>query len=116
VAVEEPRARVVREESDRDVITRLAHAHDVADDGVIVVVVQVTSAADNMERMSVQVHGVLREGKGRACQTISTHAKRCMQTHRPTSNARRHGNFDAHIASERVDTSGRDKLRRIGPV
>ena len=59
MAVEEPRARVVREESDRDVITRLAHAHDVADDGVIVVVVRATSAADHVECMSVQVDRVL---------------------------------------------------------
>ena len=38
VAVEEPRARVVRvvsEEADRDIITRIAHAHDVADNEVI---------------------------------------------------------------------------------
>ena len=38
VAVEEPRARVVSEESDRDIITRVADAHDVADDRVIKVV------------------------------------------------------------------------------
>ena len=35
VTVEEPRARVVSEEADRDIITRIAHAHDVADNEVI---------------------------------------------------------------------------------
>jgi hypothetical protein len=34
VAVEEPRARVVREEPDRDVIARVADAYDVAENGV----------------------------------------------------------------------------------
>jgi hypothetical protein len=34
VAVEEPRARVVREEPDRDIISGVADAHDVADNGV----------------------------------------------------------------------------------
>jgi len=34
VAVEEPRARVVREEPDRDIITGVADVHDVADDRV----------------------------------------------------------------------------------
>ena len=34
VAVEEPRARVVREESNRDIVPKVADAHDVADDGV----------------------------------------------------------------------------------
>lgn len=38
VAVEEPRARVVGEEADRDIIAHIAHAHDVADNGVIEVV------------------------------------------------------------------------------
>ena len=38
VAVEEPRARVVREEPDRDIVTRLADAYDIADDGVLKVV------------------------------------------------------------------------------
>jgi hypothetical protein len=34
VAMEEPRARVVREEPDRDIISSIADAHDVADDRV----------------------------------------------------------------------------------
>ena len=38
VAVEKPRARVVGKESDRDIIARVADAHDVADDRVIKVV------------------------------------------------------------------------------
>ena len=34
VAAEEPRARVVREEPDRDLITSAADAYDVADNGI----------------------------------------------------------------------------------
>jgi hypothetical protein len=38
VAVEEPRARIVSEESDRDLIARAADAHDVTFNGVDVVI------------------------------------------------------------------------------
>jgi hypothetical protein len=38
VAVEDPRARVVREKSDRDLIASAADAYDVADNGIIKVV------------------------------------------------------------------------------
>jgi hypothetical protein len=38
VAVEEPRARVVREEPDRDIITGIADGYDIAEDRVLKVV------------------------------------------------------------------------------
>ena len=59
VAVEEPRAGVVREEPDRDIITYFADAHDVAEDRVHKVVRGVTGTAYNSERMSMQVNGML---------------------------------------------------------
>jgi hypothetical protein len=59
VAVEEPRAGVVREEPDRDIITGVADAHDVAEDRIIVVVRSVTSAAYNSKGMSMQMNGML---------------------------------------------------------
>jgi len=60
MAVEEPRARVVRHEPDREFIGRVgAHVRNVADDGVIIVVGRGSSAADHMEVVSVQVDGVL---------------------------------------------------------
>jgi len=61
VAVEEPRARVVSEESDRDVIVivYVPDAHDIADDGAVKVISLVAGAADDVERVSVQVNGVL---------------------------------------------------------
>jgi hypothetical protein len=59
MAVEEPRARVVREEPDRDVIVVSADAHNIPDDGIDIVVGRVTSTADDMERMTVQVDRVL---------------------------------------------------------
>ena len=51
MAVEEPRAGVVSLEADRDVVTRCRGAgrHDVAPDGVVVVVDSGASAADNGE-------------------------------------------------------------------
>ena len=53
VAVEEPRARVVSEESDRNIITRVADAHDVADDRVVIVVRRITSTSDYGESMAM---------------------------------------------------------------
>jgi len=59
VTVEEPWARVVRLEPDRDIIASSSDAHNITDDGVIIVVGLVARATDNVERVAVQVHGVL---------------------------------------------------------
>ena len=59
VAVEEPRAGVVGEEPDCDIVARVADAHDVADDGVYKVVRRIAGAANDREGMSVQVDGML---------------------------------------------------------
>jgi len=63
VAVEEPGARVIRKEPDRDIVAGVAHIHDVAENRVIIVVRRVTSTAYDGKRMSMQVDGMLfREG------------------------------------------------------
>jgi len=59
VAVQEPRARIVSEESDRHIIPRISHAHDIADDRVVIVVSRTSSAADHVEVVSMQVDRVL---------------------------------------------------------
>jgi hypothetical protein len=59
--MEEPRARVIREEPDRDIIAGVADAHDVAEDRVLIVVRGISSTAYNRERMSMQVNGMLFE-------------------------------------------------------
>ena len=59
VTVEEPRAGVVRLEPDRDIIASISDTHNVTNDGVIIIVGLVARATDNMERVAVQVHGVL---------------------------------------------------------
>jgi hypothetical protein len=61
VAVEEPRARIVSEESDRDVIVigYVSDAHNIADDRVVEVKCLAAGAADDVEGVSVQVNGVL---------------------------------------------------------
>jgi hypothetical protein len=59
VAVEEPRARVVRKESNCDIITSVADTYDVSDNGVVKVVRGVTSAADHIEVVPVQMDRVL---------------------------------------------------------
>ena len=59
VTVEEPRARIVSEESDCDIISCFPDAHDIADDGVFKVINLALGAADDMEGVSVQVNRVL---------------------------------------------------------
>jgi hypothetical protein len=59
VTVEEPRARIVREESDRHIVTGGADAHHVADDRIVKVVSRVSSTAHDVEGVSVQVNRVL---------------------------------------------------------
>ena len=86
VAVEEPRARVVCEEPDCNIITGVAHAHDVADDRVFIVVRVITSTADHVERMTMEVNRMLLE----RCHDIpkmvrSRHRKSARSTHRSTS-------------------------------
>ena len=59
VAVQEPRARVVSEESDCDIIPGISHAHDIADDRVNIVESRISSAADHVEVVAVQMDRML---------------------------------------------------------
>jgi len=59
VAVEEPRARIISKESDRDIIARVPNAHDIAKNGIVIVISLVAGAADDVEGVSVQVNWVL---------------------------------------------------------
>ena len=68
MTVEEPRARVVSEESDSDVVVRrVPNADDVANHGVIIVVVIAASTTDDVEIVPVQVKGMLPGGKWDHC-------------------------------------------------
>ena len=79
--MEEPRARVIREEPDRDIITGVADVHDVAVDRVVIVVRSVTSAAYNGERMSMQMNGML-SGVGSSKLMRSCRKMSAQSTHR----------------------------------
>lgn len=59
VAVEEPRSRVIRAESERHIVTCIADTDDVSPNRVSVVVCRAASHTDNIEVMSVQMEGVL---------------------------------------------------------
>jgi hypothetical protein len=59
VTVQEPRSRVVSEESDRHIIPQSSHAHDIADHRVVIVVSRISSAADYVEVVPVQVDRML---------------------------------------------------------
>ena len=59
VAVQEPRAKIVSEESDRHIIPCISHAHDIADDRVVIVVSRTSSTADHVEVVPMQVDRML---------------------------------------------------------
>ena len=62
VAVEEPRAGIVGEETNRDVIpSTVTNTHDIPNNGVVKVVGRVTSAADHMEVVAMQMNRMLSE-------------------------------------------------------
>jgi hypothetical protein len=61
VAVEEPWARVVGEESYGHIVARIASAHDVADYRIDEVIGRVSGATNNGEGMSVQVNRMLQK-------------------------------------------------------
>jgi hypothetical protein len=104
VAVEEPRARVVREEPDRDIITGVADAHDVAEDRVLKVVRGVTSTAYNSERMSMQVNGMLL-GEESSKLVRPYRQMPARNTHRSAEGTSWDGQFDALVRPETVDAA-----------
>ena len=89
VAVEEPRAGVVRREADRDVVARRARADDVALRGVHVVVVGAAGGADDVEGVAVQVEGV------RLARRVRGH---------------REGDLDRRVGREGVDAAAREEV------
>lgn len=59
VTVEEPRARVIGKEANRDFIPSGTYTHHIPDNRIIKVVGCVPSAADHMEVVSVQMNWML---------------------------------------------------------
>ena len=111
VAVQEPRSSIVSEESDGHIIPRISHAHDIADHRVVIVVSRISSAANHVEVVPVQVDRVLayviQSGSHDKSANSST-------AYRSTKSKRacRKTNLDALLALERVDGPFREKVRR----
>ena len=59
VAVEEPRAGIVGEETNRDFIPSDTNTHDIPKNRVVKVVGRVTSAANHVEVMAMQMNRML---------------------------------------------------------
>ena len=59
VAMQEPRARIVRSEAEGNVIGRTTDVHDVSPDGVVVIVFSAAGHTDDIEIVAMQVHRVL---------------------------------------------------------
>jgi len=91
VAVEEPRARVVGDEPDGDLITcASANAYNVAHDWVDPVVIRAVRATDYVERMAVQVDGM-----------------------RPSKSKRGDCELDTLVRFEAIDTARGKEVRGI---
>jgi hypothetical protein len=59
VAVEEPRAGIVGEETNRDIIPSVTNTHDIPNNRVVKVVGRATGAADHMEVVAMQMNRML---------------------------------------------------------
>ena len=60
MAVEEPRAGIVGEETNRDfIIRRGTNTHDISNNRVVKVVGRITSTADHVEAVAMQVNRML---------------------------------------------------------
>ena len=59
VAVEEPRAGIVCDETNRDIIPNGTNTHDIPNNRVVKVVGRVTGAADHIEVVAMQMNRML---------------------------------------------------------
>ena len=57
--MEEPRSRVIGKEANCDNIPGVTHIHNIPDNGVVEIVRRVTSAADDVEVVPVQMNRML---------------------------------------------------------
>jgi hypothetical protein len=112
VAMEEPGTGIIGEEPNRDVITGVAHAHDIPDNRIDKIVRGVAGAADDVEGMSMQVNRVLYRGAMRVKEMTPTSPKghNMMDTHRSAKGATGNGEFNALIWLEAVDTTRGQQL------
>jgi hypothetical protein len=62
VAVEEPRAGIVGDETNRDIIPSETNTHDIPNNRVVKVVGRVTSATDYVEAVAMQMNRMLSKG------------------------------------------------------
>jgi hypothetical protein len=103
VAVEEPRARVVRKEPNCDHIPSVTHTYDISDNRVVKVVGGVTSAADHMEAVPVQMDRVLlREA---TAINLTLFQKQYGSAHRSTNDASRDGQLNTLVWIKTVDAA-----------
>jgi len=91
VAVEEPRARVVSHEPDRDTIVSAADAYDIADDRILEVVCRTSRTTNDVKGMPMQVERVRPAGV-------------------KASSTTREDNFNALISPDWVDASVGEEL------
>lgn len=103
VAVEEPRARIVGEETNRDIIPSLTNTHDIPDNRVVKVVGRVTSAADHIEAVAMQMNRML--SKDAVIINLALFEPQSANTHRSTDGTSRNGQLNTLVRIETVDAA-----------
>ena len=105
VAVEEPRAGIVGKETNRDIIPSVTNTHDISNNRVVKVVGGVTSAADHMEVVAMQMNRVL--SKDAMVINLALFKPQSAQTYRSTGGSSRNGQLNALVWFETVDAACR---------
>ena len=103
VAVEEPRARVIGIKANRDFIPSSTYTHDIPDNRIIKVVGRVSSAADHMEVVSVQMNRMLlREATGI---NLTSFKQQSVNAHGDIKDPTRNGQLNTLVWTETVDAA-----------
>jgi hypothetical protein len=111
VAVEEPRAGIVGEETNRDIIPSLTNTHYIPNNGVVKVVGRVTSAADHMEVVAMQMNRMLSKDTGII--NLALFLPQFANTYRSTDGTSRNGQLNTLVWIETVDAACRQEIRRF---
>ena len=105
VAVEKPRAGIVGEETNRDIIPSLTNTHDIPNNRVVKVVGRVTSAADHIEAVAMQMNRML--SKDAMIINLALVQQRFANTYRSTDGTSRNGQLNTLVWIKTVDAARR---------
>jgi hypothetical protein len=95
VAVEEPWAGIVGDETNCDIIPSVTNTHDIPNNGVVKVVRCVTSAADHIEAVAMQMNRML--SKDAMIINFALFSPQSANTYRSTDSTSRNGQLNTLV-------------------